>query len=132
MAEDETEATPRKFLEEFPLYSACTFKSAWSTPRKLSRACSNCRKETTWVLSGEGLFGECAPYPHGLAYQCGLCDKEAVVFIVHVYGYSPDLRVGPLSARKIGEFPQRMTRISPDLERSLGPTTDFYSKALMC
>jgi hypothetical protein len=112
------EITIAQFLEEYPLFRIGQ-AGEWDTPSTLSLDCWNCKKETTW--SHDRTVND----PYGLKlrkYACHLCGRAAIHYLV--------AQVGKGSYMKVGQYPRPLTRVSNNVEKRLGGSTDFYRKAL--
>ena len=133
MATDEKTVTEREFLESWGLYRRLRLAQEWSRPAKLSRVCSECKKETTWGLEKEEHLFDITPL-YSLQYCCVDCEKELVVFFVYTdpeYDYQP-MRIVASDTWLVGMFPEPSVRISRLLEEHLGDDAQTYKRGLRC
>jgi hypothetical protein len=111
--------TSAQFLEQYPLYRL--WKGYWDTPQTISRDCKKCGKETTWKFKGDLTGPTSGPYKL-LAYDCFNCGQDNVKYLVVTMQSGDQI--------KVGQFPMQSVRVPSSIEKRLGPSADFYRKAL--
>jgi hypothetical protein len=112
----------RQLLERYPLYRRGNATD--TLPSKISRACEQCEKETTWGLQSH--------YPDhdwcfcSGVYRCLDCEKEEVRFFLQ-----RDLKQSS-QIMKIGQYPPPSVDIPKALEKGLADSVEHYRKGLIC
>jgi hypothetical protein len=127
--------TAQEFIEKWPLYTKAAIRD-FTPPKSITRACRECKKDTTWSLVMAQDVEPSREFEVRIAgYQCVLCNKDTLSVIYRKLDWKVDSSNAfsfHLSVQKIGQRPPQAIEIPSDLADRLGTTAEYYKKALIC
>jgi len=136
------EVSIEDFVENGPLFSTFPFKGSFVFPKRLTRLCDKCSRETTWSLvKSDNEYFTANTYYRG-GYKCGLCETDSLVIMVVPVKWervpatpgSPALKESYVPSRyeKIAHYPRPTVKVPATISKALGESSDLYRKALIC
>lgn len=128
--------TLEDFIENGPLYSKIAADKDALFPKRLTRYCDKCAKETTWGVDDNANFNTAGRNFYRASYECVLCEGSwmAVILVATLWKKYEPPAVGwyPVEFEKISQYPRPSVKIPGPIAKVLGSSADLYRKALIC
>ncbi len=145
---------PEEFITNSPLYVVESV-DGFASPDKVSFACDECKKETTWGRTAHEMSNPAYPSDSSIkwvSYRCFLCAANFFTVIYKEMQYEERAMARPpatglsnsvlpplskfqvvVGVMKIGQYPAPSVALPPALAKNLGPdAAALYRKGLQC